>query len=185
MSVIAIHQPNFIPHLPFFDKLNKADIFVMLVHCQFEKNGFQNRSLVDGNWWSCPVQSGNLPIKDKRYTTGIKLVNVNMAWINAICMTLGIDTSKIRLDFQTDNTGTERIVEICKQFECDRYLTNPTATDKYLDEKELNDNGIELVAHEFDHKLSIFEAFNTMGIDKVRKILERERRKFHKIGEIG
>ena len=40
---ITIHQPNFMPWYPFFEKIQQADIFVLLGHCQFEKNGFQNR----------------------------------------------------------------------------------------------------------------------------------------------
>ncbi|MCH7624194.1 MAG: WbqC family protein [Nitrospinae bacterium] len=41
--LLAAHQANFIPWLPYFDKMNKADIFVMMINCQFEKNGWQNR----------------------------------------------------------------------------------------------------------------------------------------------
>ena len=37
---IAIHQPNFFPWYPFFEKIKNCDIFIILTHCQFEKNGF-------------------------------------------------------------------------------------------------------------------------------------------------
>jgi hypothetical protein len=29
-TVVAIHQPNFLPWLGFFDKLARADVFVLL-----------------------------------------------------------------------------------------------------------------------------------------------------------
>lgn len=40
--VVAIHQPNFFPWLGFFDKLIRADVFIVLDHVQFPKS--------EGNW---------------------------------------------------------------------------------------------------------------------------------------
>lgn len=37
--VVAIHQPNFLPWLGYFDKLARADIFVLLDDVQFPKKG--------------------------------------------------------------------------------------------------------------------------------------------------
>ena len=36
--ILAIHQPNFFPWWPYFEKIEQADMFVFLTHCQFEKN---------------------------------------------------------------------------------------------------------------------------------------------------
>lgn len=41
-KLVAIHQPNFFPWLGFFDKLARADVFVVFDHVQFPKT--------KGNW---------------------------------------------------------------------------------------------------------------------------------------
>lgn len=173
---IAIHQANFFPWFPFFYKMAKADVFIVMIHCQFEKNGFQNRALVNDKWWSVPVTGGTMAIKDKHYSNGNKLIDVNMPLIIGFAKALGINTSKIHYDFPTEAKGTERIIEICKRFDCDQYLTNPEATDKYLDEKMMNDAGIELVPCDppKEFKKSLPEMFESHGIDGTVKILNKE-----------
>ena len=42
---IAIHQPLFIPWLGYFDKINKADIFVFR-SCSIFKGGWINRNRI-------------------------------------------------------------------------------------------------------------------------------------------
>lgn len=37
--IVAIHQPNFIPWLGYFNKIARADVFVLLDHVQFPKKG--------------------------------------------------------------------------------------------------------------------------------------------------
>ncbi|MFH1259478.1 MAG: WbqC family protein [Elusimicrobiota bacterium] len=44
--MIAIHQPQYLPYLGYFDKLVKADIFVLLDDVQFKKNEWQNRNRI-------------------------------------------------------------------------------------------------------------------------------------------
>jgi hypothetical protein len=63
--LISIHQPEFIPWLPFFDKLDIANKFVLLDNVQFEKGYYQNRCKIrDGRGASqlltMPVKSGSL-----------------------------------------------------------------------------------------------------------------------------
>lgn len=57
--IITIHQPEHLPWLGFFNKLSKAELFVILDSVQFEKNYFQNRNkvLVSGKaqWIGIPV----------------------------------------------------------------------------------------------------------------------------------
>ena len=57
--ILAAHQPQFAPWLGFFDKLDRADVFVLLDNVQFKKNEWQNRNRVkasDGpQWLTVPV----------------------------------------------------------------------------------------------------------------------------------
>ncbi|MBT4485516.1 MAG: WbqC family protein [Candidatus Latescibacteria bacterium] len=58
--IVSIHQPNFLPWLGFFDKMDCSDVFVLLDCVQFEKNGWQNRNRIKTargwNWLTVPVQ---------------------------------------------------------------------------------------------------------------------------------
>ena len=65
--IITIHQPNFFPYYPFFQKMEEADIFVILTYCQFEKNNFQNRYNKDSKWYVMCVNKGLDPIYTKTY----------------------------------------------------------------------------------------------------------------------
>jgi len=174
---IACHQINFFPWFPFFYKMAHVDKFILMINCQFEKNGFQNRALVKNEWWTLPVVSGTCDIKDKFYTNGNKLTDVNVPFIIGFAKLLGINTSKIHYDFPTQITGkTERIIEICKRFDCDQYVTNPDATKKYLDEKLMNDNGIEVLGCDVpnQYKKSMFEMFEENGIEGTIKVLNKD-----------
>lgn len=57
--IVTIHQPEHLPWLGYFNKMAKADIFVILDSVQFEKNNFQNRNRILGSkgaqWIGVPV----------------------------------------------------------------------------------------------------------------------------------
>ena len=57
--ICAIHQPNFVPYLGFFNKFKKSDIFVLYDHVQYTKNDFHNRNRLKVNgsahWLTIPV----------------------------------------------------------------------------------------------------------------------------------
>ena len=46
MTVVAIHQPQYLPWQPYFAKALASDLFVYLDTVQFQKNGVQNRNQV-------------------------------------------------------------------------------------------------------------------------------------------
>ena len=57
--VISAHQPNYLPYLGFFDKMNRSDIFIIHDDVQFNRRDFQNRNKIrihDGwKWLTVPV----------------------------------------------------------------------------------------------------------------------------------
>lgn len=60
---IAIHQPEHMPWLGFFDKMASVDCYVVLDDVQFTKNNFQNRNRIRGVggdpiWLTVPVRLG-------------------------------------------------------------------------------------------------------------------------------
>lgn len=41
---VGIHQPQYIPWIPYFAKIRQSEVFVLLDDVQFQKNGLQNRN---------------------------------------------------------------------------------------------------------------------------------------------
>lgn len=60
MTVVSIHQPQYLPYLGFFHKIAHSDVFVALDDTQFQKNGVQNRNKIKTaqgwQWLTVPVQ---------------------------------------------------------------------------------------------------------------------------------
>lgn len=56
---VTIHQPQFLPWLGYLDKIDRADLFIVLDTVQFKKNEWQNRNRIrtaDGwQWLTVPV----------------------------------------------------------------------------------------------------------------------------------
>ena len=57
--IYSVHQPQYLPWLGFFDKINKSDCFVFLDNVQYKHREFQNRNKIrtkDGwMWLTVPV----------------------------------------------------------------------------------------------------------------------------------
>ena len=175
--IVTIHQPNFIPWKPFFDKIDEADIFVCLSHCQFEKNGYQNRFNRNNKWHTMSVKKGMVPIKDKEYNDperdwnkltktfpelvefdtyiGKNLLSTNVAIIKHIMNKMNIDTG-FEMDWFTHLKGTHRLVDICVQLGADQYLAGAGGKD-YLDESLFEEEGIEVIYQKYTNKDHIME----------------------------
>ncbi len=78
-KVVAIHQPNFFPWLGYFNKIARADVFVVLDNVQFAKTGgtWSNRVRIlrDGRlaWATMPVERsyhGVRLVREMRVATG-------------------------------------------------------------------------------------------------------------------
>jgi len=157
---IAIHQPNFFPYYPFFQKMAEVDLFVIMVNCQFEKNNYQNRFEYNG-WNTMSVNSGLEPIIDKRYINPYQdwkkivgrydklkrfsscingsLAITNVSIIKDIAKELGIRT-EIKLDYETELKGTDRLVDLCNNYGATEYISgvsgaNYLELDKFKDIK--------------------------------------------------
>ncbi len=57
--IISIHQPQYIPWLPYFLKIDQSDLFVFLDSVDFQKNGLQNRNEIKTGhgrrWLTIPI----------------------------------------------------------------------------------------------------------------------------------
>jgi hypothetical protein len=57
--IVAVHQPQYLPWLGYFDKIDQADVFVLLDTVQFKKNEWQNRNRIKTaqgpQWLTVPV----------------------------------------------------------------------------------------------------------------------------------
>ena len=56
---VAIHQPQYLPWLPYFLKIQQCDVFIILDTVSFQKNGLQNRNQIKTaqgpHWLTVPV----------------------------------------------------------------------------------------------------------------------------------
>ncbi len=58
---VAIHQPQYLPWVPYCDKADNCDLFVYLDNVQYQKNGMQNRNQIKTatgpTWLTVPVHA--------------------------------------------------------------------------------------------------------------------------------
>ncbi len=75
--IVAVHQPQYLPWLGYFDKIDQAEAFVLLDNVQYKKNEWQNRNRIrtaqGWQWISVPVlnQFGQ-QIKDVRINNRVR-----------------------------------------------------------------------------------------------------------------
>ena len=73
--IIAVHQPQYLPWLGYFDKMRIADAFCYLDNVQYKKNEWQNRNRIktarDWQWVTVPVHY--------RFPEKINTVKINNA----------------------------------------------------------------------------------------------------------
>ena len=119
--VVAIHQPNFLPWLGYFDKLARSDVFVVLDNVQFPKTGgtWSNRVklLVSGkpSWVTVPVERafhGVREIRDIR-------IDDDSRWRHKLLQTLRTSYARAKafgtvfpLVETLINTPTDSLVEL-------------------------------------------------------------------------
>lgn len=160
------------PWYPFFQKMEEVDLFVILGHCQFEKNNYQNRFQMDDQWNTMSVNKGTENIVEKRYVeyerdwakikkrlTGYNLgqfdedisgslFDTNVAIIRRIRDMLHINT-EIAFDSPTTAMGTERLIEIIRRHGASSYVAGRGSV-KYMDTEKLIAAGIRLSIQSVD-----------------------------------
>ena len=57
---VSIHQPQYLPWLPYFLKIEESDLFILLDTVDFQKNGLQNRNQIKtaqgAQWLTVPAK---------------------------------------------------------------------------------------------------------------------------------
>ncbi len=193
MTVVAIHQPQYLPWLGYFDKLDRCDVFCLLDTVQYKKNEFQNRNRIktaDGwQWLTVPVtysfpqrinevgvnqtvdwqrkhlqalktNYSKAPFFDTCYASFEEfyqksyemIVDVNVASIDLLAQLLGLERKLVlasSLPVETEDP-TLRLVEICKNFGGDFYLSGRDGA-KYLDVDMFADHQIHVLFQNFKH----------------------------------
>ena len=90
--IVSVHQPNYLPYLGFFDKMMKADIFVIYDDAQFSKGDYHHRNKIrihnGWKWLTVPVEKKRVPINEIRiknevtHLKGIEWTDVHLRIIN-------------------------------------------------------------------------------------------------------
>ena len=183
---IAIHQPNFLPWYPFFQKIESVDRFVILTHCQFEKNNFQNRFNLNDRWHTMSVKKGLELINKKLYISPEKdwnkikinlseyddvlsnfdncikenLAETNINIIRKMCDLLEIKTD-IVIDYPTDFKSTDRLVDLCKYYGGTEYLSGSGGAREYLDTSKFGDIKVDFQDNLIkEHSLETIRSLN-------------------------
>ena len=167
--IVTIHQPNFIPWYPFFQKMEQADLFILLGNCQYEKNGYQNRFSLDGNWNTMSVVKGIDNIVDKKYSNhefdwkkikkrlwkynntlsefddyiSDNLYQTNKNIITHLRDILNIKTPIVE-DTPKELLSSERLLILCKEYNATHYLAGQGGK-AYLNEELFKQEGIEVI----------------------------------------
>lgn len=106
--VVTIHQPEHFPYMGYFQKMEKADLFVVLDNVNYRKNYFQNRNRFLNNneveeWFTIPVEKD----ATKKWIKDVK-VNTHIPWKKKII-------NKLKQNFKTDFStiyDSESLLEI-------------------------------------------------------------------------
>ena len=193
MTVVAIHQPQYMPWLGYFDKIDRSDVFCLLDTVQYKKNEFQNRNRIktaDGwQWLTVPViyrfpqrieevgvnqtvewQRKHLQALKTNYSKAPffetyyasfedfyqksfeMIVEVNLASIELLMDLLGLEGKLVlasSLPVETEDP-TLRLVEICKNFGGDSYLSGKDGA-KYMNVDMFESHQIEVLFQDFNH----------------------------------
>nr|MBQ4454817.1 WbqC family protein [Clostridia bacterium] len=150
--IITIHQPEHLPWLGLFNKIAKADKFIILDSVQYEKNYFQNRNRILGTngvqWLSIPVSNkGHMDgsIANTRIASDPKNAKWKEKYLQTIRMSYGkypffddvFSVLKSAMNIETP-FFCEINISIIKAF-CEKLDIHP----EYIRSTELNVDGLK------------------------------------------
>jgi hypothetical protein len=179
---VAIHQPNYLPWIGFFNKISKADCYVVLDRADFVKNSVLNRNKVKvgkDKWTYLTI-----PVSRKFYRTPLNdvLLPENNGWAENHLKTIEMHYSKAEFfsehrDFfrETYENLPERFVELNEKII--RYLLNEFKIDvEIVRESEL---GIDPELKKTERLIEILKKVNAdtylSGDGASRRYLEEEK----------
>ena len=145
---VAIHQPEHFPYLGFFQKMEKADLFVILDDVQFTKNNFQNRNrFLNKNrveeWFTIELE----PKPNKKLIKDIK-VSENTKWRKKIL-------SKLKTNFKgnfDEIYNEEKLIDInLKSIEYCRKHLNISTPLKFSSQLNINTKSSQRLADICDY----------------------------------
>lgn len=174
MKILTAHQPNLCPYGGMLEKIEQADICVLLGYVQFNYQLYQNRFRADSNWFTMSVvrEHGFQLIRQKKYLNPDRDWSViKRLWpkldifdqhvsTNLWAMNTGIIEQSMKIfniktelvsDYETHLKSTDRLIDLCKTFGADRYLSGPSGK-RYLNEEAFDMAGIQLKFHEVTDK---------------------------------
>jgi len=184
--IVSCHQPNYMPHLGYFEKMRWCDTFVILDNVQFEKNGYTNRTqikiptgakwltlsikrkfpqliknvelvnfeqnrkdhlkAIELNYKKSPHFQEIYPIleamyfhKDWKYLSEFNIYLIELLSKGLIAQ----PKIEIASKYNFGGKSTELLINICKYFGADTYLSGSGGR-KYQDEEKFKEAGIKV-----------------------------------------
>lgn len=164
MITVSIHQPNFMPWYPFFQKMAMSNMLVILTKAQFVKGNFHNRFNIGKNWYTMSINKHPAfqLLDEKKYLNPIEdwetikrrlpnygkilslfddlittnLVETNYRILTRVASILEIPTLIVPDRYnQMEMTGPRNLLRICLALNADAYLGGPS-TNKYFTETD-------------------------------------------------
>jgi hypothetical protein len=142
--IVTIHQPEHFPYMGFFQKMERADLFVILDNVNYRKNYYQNRNkFLNKNkveeWFSIPVEKG----ATKKWIKEVK-VNSDVFWKKKLL-------NKLKLNFKQDFSkiyDSDSLIDInIKSIKWGREKLNIKTPMVYASELNVNGAKSELLAN--------------------------------------
>ena len=150
--IVTIHQPEHLPWLGLFNKIAKAEKFVILDSVQYEKNYFQNRNRILGTngvqWIGIPIVKAK-HMEGSIATTLISTDSKNLKWKEKYLQTIKQSYGKYPY-FNDVYPLLERCINIDTPYFCEiniaiikTFCETLDIHPEYIRSSELNVNGLK------------------------------------------